>query len=155
MASFAVLGVWYLVLTWSHCRNKWVAATTSLLLALMLYLGYYQIGLIEVVGVQNAHRIDLLPLYVQFRMKTDVSRDMHRPVVKQVRRQEPGLFQEAINWFCFGSELLFVIGLFVAVGQRRTARAFCEPCGRWMESEVLTLPPGIGAALGVFTSRQF
>ena len=42
-AALAVGGVWYLVLTWSHCRNKAVATLASVTLGLLLYFGYYHI----------------------------------------------------------------------------------------------------------------
>jgi hypothetical protein len=47
----------------------------------------------------------------------------------------------------FGSELMLVIGVLIAVGHHCTSRAYCEPCGKWMKSETLKLPPGIGPTL--------
>ena len=145
-ASFPVIGVWYLVLKWSHCRNRSLAAATSIILAMVLYFGYYQVGVIEAVGVQNAHRIDLLPSYIQFRMKTDVVTDLHDRAPAQGRRKEPGIVGQALNWCFFGGELVLVIGLVAAMGQRGTSKAYCESCGRWAKSETLKLQPGAAAA---------
>ncbi len=50
IAALVVAGVWYLVLKWSHCRNKLVAGVTSVGLGLLLYLGYYELGLIDLFG---------------------------------------------------------------------------------------------------------
>src|SRR6516162_5099820 len=61
VASLVVAAVWYLVLTWSHCRNQAVASSTSVSLALLLYFGSYHVGLLHVIGLRNAHRIDLWP----------------------------------------------------------------------------------------------
>jgi hypothetical protein len=152
IASLPVAGVWYLVLIWSHCRNKVVAAVTSLALALLLYLGYYEIGLLHLIGVQNAHRIDMLPRYVQFRMRTDVAQDMHGPNVKRAGRPQPDRVLQTFNWFLFGGELLAGVGILVAVSQYCASRAYCEPCGKWMKSETLKLPPGSGAT--VWSSLQ-
>jgi hypothetical protein len=89
IASLAVGGVWYLVLRWSLCRNKTIATVISVILALLLYLGYYHIGLLQIIGVRKAHRIDLLPRYVHFGIKTDVARDARLPAAKRVRPQMP------------------------------------------------------------------
>jgi len=147
VVSLPAVGVWYLVLTWTHCRNKMVAAVTSFTLAVLLYFGYYHVGLLQVIGVQNAHRIDLWPRYVLFRLKTDVARDVGRPNARRVARMGPDPVEQVFNWFFFGGELLLVIGVFAAVGQHCTSKAYCEPCGRWMNSETLKLPLGTGATL--------
>jgi hypothetical protein len=147
IAALAVAGVWYLVLTWSRCRNIIVAAGSSIALALLLYFGYYHVGLLEMIGLENAHRIDLLPWYLKFRMKTDVARDAGRPNPGNARPQGPDRVQEAFNWLFFSGELVGVLGVLVTAGVHRSSKAFCEGCGKWMKTETLTLPPGSGATL--------
>jgi hypothetical protein len=147
IAALFVAGVWYLVLTWSHCRNRWIAAVASVALGLLLYLGYYQIGLLDLIGAERAHRIDLLPRYIEFRMKTDVARDVHFSKDKDANRQGPDRVQQAFNWFFFGGELLAVVGVIVGVGLLRSSKAYCESCGKWMKSETLKLAPGSGATI--------
>ena len=150
VASFPVVGIWYLVLRWSHCRSRFLAAAASAALGLLLYLGYYQIGLIQEIGLQNAHRVDLLPQYVQFRMQTDELRDdIGRPAPVPPRPHEPGLFAHVFKWFFFIIELIVVVSLFLTIAQRCGSRAYCELCGRWMKSEKLNLPPGLGVPLWV------
>ena len=51
LAALAIAGVWYLVLTWSHCRNKVVATLASVALGLLLYFGYYHICLLQLIGL--------------------------------------------------------------------------------------------------------
>jgi hypothetical protein len=147
IGALVVAGVWYLVLTWSHCRNKLVTGLTSVGLGLLLYLGYYEVGFLESVPARFAHRIDWLPRYVKFRMETDVAQDVARPNAKPAGRQGPNRVQQVFNWFFFGGELLAVTGIIVAVGQVRTSKAYCEACGKWMKSETLKMPPGTGATL--------
>jgi hypothetical protein len=146
IASFAAGGVWYLVLRWSHCRNRAVATLASVVLGSLLYFGYYHIGLMSLIGVQNAHRIDILPRYVQLRMKIDVARDARLPDDKPRRRRGPDAVQRAFNWVFFGAELVCVMGVFVAIGRNCSSKAYCEPCGKWMKSETLKLAPGAGAS---------
>ena len=122
IAALALAGVWYLVLTWSHCRNKRAAVAGSLILGLLLYLGSYEFGLLQIVGVRNAQRIDLLPGYVKFRMKTDVPRAAHLPKGKNARVVGPNAVQHAFNWLFFGAELFAVVGLLVAVGSYSSSR---------------------------------
>ena len=147
LASAAVAGVWYLVLTWSHCRNPRLNRVSSLALALLLYLGYYYVGLVHVVGIQRADRIDLLPRYVQFRMKTDVAHDPRHVNPKRACAQGPDRVQRAFNWVFFGSELIVVLGVIVSVGHSCVSRAYCESCSQWMKSETLKLPAGVGTWL--------
>ena len=147
IASLAVAGCWYLVLTWSHCRNKAVAGVTSVALGLLLYLGYYHFGLLQIVGARNALRFDLLPTYVQIRMHTDVARDARHPNFRRARPQGPDRVQQAFNWFFFAGELILVTGVLASIGAYCTSRAYCEPCSRWMKAETLKLAPCIGKVL--------
>jgi hypothetical protein len=149
LATFPVAGVWYIVLTRSRCRNRAVAVGTSVVLALLLYLGYYYVGLVQIIGIANAGRIDLLPNYVRFRMKTDVARDAHH-MGDRNRPQAPAgpdVVRQAFNWCFFGLELLTVTGTLIGAGAKASSKAFCEACGRWMKSETLVLLPGLGAPL--------
>jgi hypothetical protein len=57
-----------------------------------------------------------------------------------------------LNWCIFGGELVLVIGLIAAMGQRVTSKAYCESCRRWPKAETLKLQPG--AALALWNSLQ-
>jgi len=145
LASLPAIGVWYLALTQAHCRNKRIAGIASVALALLLYFGYYYLGLLQIVGLRHADRVDLLPQYIHLRIKTDVLREAHMPQAAQPKK--PGVVDEVFNWFFFGSELIIVVALFAGTGVTRASRAYCECCGKWMERETLKLPSGQGAEL--------
>ena len=147
IASFALAGVWYLVLSWSQCRNKLIALRSSVILGLVLYLGYFHFGLLQIVGMHNAHRFDLLPRYIQLRMRTDVARDARHPNPNKFQPKRPDRVQQAFNWFFFGGELILVAGVVNSIGNLCVSRAYCETCSRWMKSESLKLPPHVGRAL--------
>ena len=151
LASLPAIGVWYLALTHAHCRNKRIAGIASVALALLLYLGYYYLGLLQIVGLRHADRVDLLPQYIHLRIKTDVLREAHLPQAAQPKK--PGVVDEIFNWFFFGSELIIVVALFAGAGVTRASRAYCECCGKWMERETLKLPSGQAAALGAPRAR--
>ncbi len=144
IASLVVVVVWLRALRWSHCRNRMVATVVSFMLALLLYLGYYHVGLVQLAGVQNAHRINVLPRYVQLRMQTDVARNVGDAIGGFSAERQPDRIGQALNWFCFGAEILLVIGVFVVLAPLFVSQAYCERCGRWMKSEALKLPPGAG-----------
>jgi hypothetical protein len=140
LAALPVMGVWFLVLSGSHCRNKTLAMIYSIALALLLFFGYYYFGLLRLVGLQNAHRVDLLPSYVHLRLQTDVVRDARLP--QPAQPQQPGPVEFGFNAFAFGGESLILVGLFIAVGMSCVSRAYCEDCRKWMDRETLRLPAG-------------
>lgn len=145
IAALMGAGLWNLILMWSHCRNYRLATTISVLLGLLLYLGYYHVGLMDAFGVQNVHRIDLLPQYILFRMETDVVRDAHD--LRPAPAQGPDTVQQIFNWVFFAGELACVIGMFVGVGAQRASKAYCETCRKWMKSETAGLMLGSGASM--------
>src|SRR5271170_2861276 len=51
LAALPAAGVWHLVLAWSQCRNRVVAIGASLPLGLLLYLGYYYLCMVQMIGV--------------------------------------------------------------------------------------------------------
>ena len=116
IASLAVGGVCWIVLNWSHCRNPGLATMAAGMLAVLLYFGYYQLGLISIVGVGNAHRVDLLPSYVQFRMANDVARNVHHAKVPNALPRWPDVVQRGSIGF-FSAEFLAVTAVLVGIGR--------------------------------------
>lgn len=145
VAALAVAGIWIVVLHWSHCRSPGVATWAAFPLGLLLYLGYYQVGLMLEVGGENALRVDWLPRYIHFRMKSDVARDAHDR--RDVVQKQPDLIQQCSNWLFFGVETIAVVGVVVGAGRKWSSRPYCEACGKWMKSESLKLSLGSGSAL--------
>jgi len=146
-AAFAVGGALFGVLKWSHCRNRTIAVVASIVLGLLIHLGYYYFGMLQIVGVAHAHRVDFLPRYIQFRIKTDLKEEIGRPKPKQVPQNGPNMIDQGFNWFFFGFEQILIIGMLIAIGWTRASHAYCEACRRWMTSETLKLAPGIGASI--------
>ena len=143
LASLPMLGVWSASLSWSHCRNKTLATGASIVLAGLLYFGYFHFAMLDVIGLRNAERVDLLPQYVRMRMQTDVPQDPR--FAQPARRKPPGIVDEVFNWVFFAFDLATVTAVTVLVGRFRVARAYCESCDTWMKRETLKLAPGQGA----------
>src|SRR4051812_42085096 len=97
LAALVVACVWRLVLIGSHCRNRGVATLGSLVLGLLLYLGYYHIGMLQLVGPRHARRIDMLPRYIQFRMKTDMARRVQDRRAGNAPFRGPDAVQQGFN----------------------------------------------------------
>ncbi len=148
IAAVMTAGVWAVVLRWSQCRNAGLAVWASLLLALLLYVGHYYFSMILAVGWQNAHRIDLFPLYIEFRMRTDVVRSPRRPIREQAQDllQQPGNVQRTFNWVNSFFDLIAVITALAGISAYLASRVYCESCGRWAKSESVRLPGGAAAA---------
>lgn len=146
LAALVVGCAWMLGLNWSHCRSPRAASGGGVVLGLLLYFGYVHVGLIQLIGVGNAHRIDLLPKFVHFRMKTDVLRDAHAPR-DAGNNQGPDRMQQAFNWFFFGGDVLVVIGVIVGTGRKWSSKPYCELCEKWMKSDLLKLSLGSSATL--------
>jgi hypothetical protein len=163
-AALPVAGVWHLVLTRARCRNRAVAIWASALLALLLYLGNYYIGMLQAFGAAEALRVDRFPGYLRLRMETDYSHNAREVVAVPDRERiplAPNASQQALNWLAFGGELLAVIGVLVVTGAVSSSPTFCESCGKWMKSEKLALRAGVGKPLwnslqqGDFAALEF
>jgi hypothetical protein len=130
----------------SHCRNPWLAACLAGVAALIFYLGYFHTGLIWQIGLDNTHRLDLLPRYIKMRMETDVVRDAARPNPQAVP-QQPNDIQTVVNWVMFATELGIVGAMLIGVGWGTARKPYSEETGQWMSEESATLPPGSGPIL--------
>ncbi len=142
LASLPVLGVWFASLSWSHCRNKTLATGASIVLAALLYFGYFHFALLDLIGIRNVQRVDLLPHYVRMRMQTDVPQDLR--FAQPARRQPPGIIDEVFNWMFFAFDLATVTAVTVLLGRYCVSRAYCESCDTWMKRATLKLAPGQG-----------
>ena len=142
LASLPVLGVWFASLSWSHCRNKTLATGASIVLAALLYFGYFHFALLDLIGIRNVQRVDLLPHYVRIRMQTDVPQDLR--FAQPARRQPPGMIDEVFNWMFFAFDLATVTAVTVLLGRYCVSRAYCESCDTWMKRATLKLAPGQG-----------
>ena len=120
-----------------RCRNRIAAGLVGLIAGAVLYLGYYHVGLVHMIGMQQAHRIDLLPTYIDFRVHTDVVQDAAAP---QNKIAAPNEMDVILNWIWFGSELCIVLGMTTLVPVARAGKPYCEHCDRWMTEVLIRFP---------------
>jgi hypothetical protein len=149
-----------------HCRSRFVGVVSGLICGVVLYLGYYYVGMVTAVGFGGAAQIELLPEYIYFRLNTDVSREAHSPR-REDERGEPRAGRFYLNLFAFGIEFIGVLALTAASGFRRARKPYCEGCKRWMERELTVFSPdkapvmmealkdGSAPALAVLCSETF
>jgi len=118
---FAVLplfGAVHLAVRLGKCRWWLPAVALGAIAAIVLYLGFYYVGMVDDAGWRVAHRFELLPHYVAFRQRTafdDVSD----------------------GWALFAAEFLTTTFVLVLAGFDAWRRPFCERCGEWMIHETV------------------
>ena len=120
----------------SHCRKPLLAMLIGLCVGAIAYLGYYHFTMIRLLPPGHAHRIDLLPDYVKFRMATDVQREVGRD---QNGNELPSPF---MNWFTFGYEGLIVIAMAALAGRFMASRAYDANNECWLNREPAKLYAG-------------
>ena len=72
LPAVAAAGVMYVLggaIGLAHCRNRLVGGLIGLAAGLTTYLGYYYVGMVHDAGIEFAARVDVLPAYIQFRMR--------------------------------------------------------------------------------------
>jgi hypothetical protein len=138
LAGFVVGGAMYLAGGIGHCRSRLVAMIAGILVGALMYLGYYHAHFVSVAGWPALERVDLLPKFIQLRMRTDTKLDRNglpRP---------PNVFG---NWFRFAVGFLLAAAIPAGLAYTRAGRAYCESCGRWMRRNLFTAPLGAGPIL--------
>ena len=123
-----------------HCRSRFVGGLAGLVCGVVLYLGYYYVGMLAMIGTENAARIDFLPEYISFRLNSDVSRDSHSPA-RDENQPAPRAGRFFLNVFAFGAEFIGIMVLTAGGGFRRARKPYCEGCKRWMERELTQFDP--------------
>jgi hypothetical protein len=134
----ALGGVLYVMIGFSRCRNYWLAGALGFLAGVICYIGYYDFGLREIMPPGVAWRIEMLPKYIEFRMKTDVHKDIAKPDNLAVK-QKPISF---MNWMTLAWELAIVVGITATMGWNRARHAYCSELGKWMRREKACFPLG-------------
>jgi hypothetical protein len=155
LCSLALAGVIYAMVAWCRCRNRWLAGAVGVLAGLVCYLGFYDFGLREMLPPGIGWRIEMLPNYIELRMKTDVQKDVGRPDDPQ-RKETPVPF---MNWFMFVCELGLIVGFGAWAGWHRAGYAYCRELGKWMWREKAIFPAdseqAFQAALEAGTLAEF
>jgi hypothetical protein len=140
LAVLPVAGLAYWTIAAGHCRNVVIATLFGLLAGLVLYLGFYHIGLIHQVGLDNAHRVDWLPKFIAIQKAKEVWVEVGDPNPAG----QPDRVQVIFNWFIFAMELALVLLATTLRGWARAGRSYCDGCGNWKELTLLTFRRGSG-----------
>jgi len=146
-ASLLPAGTVYFVLWHSHCRKPFFAACVGLSTGLVAYLGYYHFGLLRWLPPGQVHRVDLLPDYIVFRMKTDVQEMDPQPADNNDPLPIPNPVDAGINWVMFLLELGLFSGVTTFIAWSRARRAYCAEAGQWMVREQVNMVRGTGEQL--------
>lgn len=142
LLALAVTGLIYVAVRFGHCRNPWAGALLGALAGVWLYLGCFYLGMVADTDGEALLHPELLPHYVHYRMQHQLLKSSHD--LGKEKKREPGLVDIGFNWLFFAMELGFCVVLPALAGRHQSRRAFCEECGRWMETEEAAFPPGTG-----------
>jgi hypothetical protein len=159
LAGLALAGMLFLAVQQGHCRNRLVAGICGVLMGTTLYLGYFYVGLISSIGIENISHVELLPRYIQFRMNSDRVRDSSESDVTVYRnkgQKNNSSDEEAVsggdlspirtigNWCLFAIEFGLILFLACGFAMGRAKKAYCERCQKWMEQELTTFQSEMG-----------
>ncbi|MHC4234377.1 MAG: hypothetical protein ACYSUQ_04610 [Planctomycetota bacterium] len=137
LLAICLSGVVFLAVSRGRCRNRSLAALLGLVAGTLMYLGYYHIDMVAWFGLQNAHRVDLLPGYIHWRVNTDVVGDPALPGPEDDGEyQPPDPVKVAFNWVFFALELGLCAILPALAGWLRAERPYCEQCNGWMNQSL-------------------
>jgi hypothetical protein len=141
VAMLPVAGMVLWTIDRGHCRNAFIGGAFGLLAGVVLYLGYYHIGMVMTFGPQVAHRIDRLPAYIVWVKAHEVWVDVGKgnPV-----KPGPDTVEHVFNWVLFAVELGFIVVGTTLLGFIRARRCYCERCGQWKEMAFVALTRGSG-----------
>jgi hypothetical protein len=138
-AALALAGIMFGLVAAAHCRNRWLAGLVGLLAGLTAYLGYYQLCLNDFAPPDAQWRVDVLPRFIEARIRTDVAIDVGRG--DNAGQKKPFVFMNVVT---FVMELLFVAIAPAAAAVGRAGRAYSPEAGRWLAQEMRLLPGGFG-----------
>jgi hypothetical protein len=124
-----------------------IGAAGGIMAGVVLYLGFYYVGMIDDLGFAAAAQVQLFPKYLQLRKQVEVTRDAHAP-----RRDEDAPFRRTsgntvMNWLTFGGELAFAVAFTGGIMYRRSRKPYCEGCRLWMTRGVTRFETDKGPSL--------
>ncbi|MCP4246363.1 MAG: hypothetical protein GY778_04870 [bacterium] len=137
LMALGLSGMVFLVVSRGRCRNRTWAVLPGLVGGAFMYVGYYHVDMVTWLGVGRAHRVDLLPSFINLRMNTDVVGDPTLTGMEDDQEYEaPDPVKVAFNWVFFSLELGLCTLLPALAGWLRAERPFCEGCGKWMSQSL-------------------
>jgi len=146
-AAALLSGATSLAVWWTHCNRRYLAAALGICAGLTGYLGYYHFGLMRLLPAQQAHRVDWLPTYIDFRMQTDVQVDAAQAVDDDDPLPENDAVDIFGNWMFFMFELGIMVCIPTGIAWKLAGRAYCSELRQWMQLELVTIARGQGARL--------
>ncbi len=143
VAGLGVSAMVILAVKKGHCRSRLIGALLGILAGFILYFGYYYIGMVHDLGLEYAGEFNVLPKYIQFRMKTNTVREVGAPT-PDASENKPRSDRQYFNWGWFVFEFGSILFLACGGGLRWSARPYCERCQNWMKRESTTFKPELG-----------
>ena len=137
------------------CRSRVVGGVLGLVAGLVYFLGYYQIDLAHRFGIRFLTRVDVLPRYIEWRVKTDVSRKVGAKDDAPAAPRPGDTADLVFRWVKFGLNGLVAVLPAVVVGVGQAARPYCERARRWLVSHPVRLPADVAepAAAAVYSGN--
>ena len=133
LLAAALSGVVHLAVSKGRCRNRTAAALLGVVAGTLAYLGYYHVDMLAWIGFENAHRVDLLPAYINSRVHAQVVGDPTPSGSEGDEAYEPlDAVEVGCNWVFFLMELGLCAFLPALGGWLRAERPYCERCHEWM-----------------------
>ncbi|MCB9849653.1 MAG: hypothetical protein H6817_03010 [Phycisphaerales bacterium] len=129
-----------------HVRNRSVAMMFGVVAGAVAYLGFYHAGLVHALGISQWYRVDLLPDYIEYRLRNDKSESVPSYSDDSDTRP-PTTFDYGMNVFIFLLEAAACVGLPALAGFSRASRPFCERCGKWMNQHLVTFTESAAARI--------
>lgn len=149
LAALPVAGLAMLSVIWGRCRNRWIGAALGFTAGLLLYIGYYYVGMISMLGPELrpalAARVEMLPRYIALRARTDRQQETGHSRRQDEAPRPNGTIDVVMNWVLFGGELFCVLFLTTGAAFVCARRAWCPTCRRWLNRELTGLPGGWGS----------
>ena len=154
------LGAIALAVYLGKCRNPFLGGIAGLVVALVFYIGYWQISYYQTVGrlgpigqaiLKSQTGVGGLPGYFLFRCKITRPSSAHGP--DRVER-EPTAADAVFNYVLFGGELAMLSVMGWAIGRAMSGRVFYEKEQRWGSSFSFRIAPKDEAAAMAAVAAQ-
>lgn len=128
-----------LVVQRSHCRNVFLAGVLGFLIGAVAYLGHYHLDLLQLIGIDNWHRVDILPSYIWKRWEVDT--------VGRVGRGNNAPAWFPMNATISVGEFAIMGGLGAIIAIGAAGKPYAEGAQCWMSSLGVVVPSGIGTSV--------
>lgn len=135
-----VAGAVWAAVTGGGCRNRVVGGLLGLAAGLVYFLSHYQFDLAHQLGNRWLTRVDILPAYIELRVKTDVSRKVGAKDDAGGQPRAGDTADLVFRWLKFGLEGLAAVLPALAAGFGPAGKPFSERHRRWLIAHPVKLP---------------